>query len=245
MQRKPFSKLAVIAGAIALIGLVGLLASGLGTRWGWWHFRTGLTVFRFSAYAGIAAMGLGLAALAAARLGSGARGVPLALLAVLAGAATTAGPLLMMRKAKQVPMIHDISTDMVNPPAFQAVLPLRQDATNPPEYAQDAAAHQARAYPDIQPLQLPVGPQEAHARALAAANQLGWEVVANDPTSGRVEVVDTTPFFGFKDDVVIRITATETGSRVDVRSKSRVGKSDVGKNAERIRTFLTRMKKTN
>jgi uncharacterized protein (DUF1499 family) len=78
--------------------------------------------------------------------------------------------------------------------------------------------------------------------AVAAARAMGWEVVAADRASGRIEATDTTRFFGFKDDVVIRVQAAPGGSRVDVRSVSRVGGSDVGTNATRIRAYLARLR---
>jgi uncharacterized protein (DUF1499 family) len=81
-------------------------------------------------------------------------------------------------------------------------------------------------------------PARAFERALAVARAQGWEIVAAVPAEGRIEATDTTRFFGFKDDIVIRVKAEGAGSRVDVRSLSRVGKSDVGKNASRIRAYL-------
>jgi uncharacterized protein (DUF1499 family) len=120
---------------------------------------------------------------------------------------------------------------------------MRTGAANPPEYlGGDVTAQQRRAYPDIQPLVLQVGAEQAFARALAAVRDLGWNVVADDREAGRIEAVDTTFWFGFKDDVVIRVSEMNPGSsRIDVRSKSRVGVGDLGTNARRIRTLLDRL----
>jgi uncharacterized protein (DUF1499 family) len=148
-----------------------------------------------------------------------------------------------MDQAKRVPPIHDITTDTDRPPEFVAVLPRRADAPNGVEYeGAEIARQQREAYPDIGPLRLPLAPGEAFARALAAARASGWEIVGADSAAGRIEATATTAWFGFKDDVVVRIAPEEGGSRVDVRSVSRVGKSDVGANAERIRKYLARLR---
>ena len=103
---------------------------------------------------------------------------------------------------------------------------------------EETAAQQRGAYPEIKPQVLPVLPDEAFERALAVAGEMGWEIVAAEKGEGRIEATDTTFWFGFKDDVVIRIQPAEAGSRVDVRSASRVGVGDLGVNAARIRRFL-------
>ncbi|CAA9298340.1 MAG: hypothetical protein AVDCRST_MAG11-645, partial [uncultured Gemmatimonadaceae bacterium] len=128
------------------------------------------------------------------------------------------------------------------PPAFVALRDRRPGATNPVEYGGPAVAAQQRAgYPDLAPAVLPVPPAQAVARAAAVARELGWTVVAVDPAAGRVEASDRTRWFGFTDDVVVRVAPQGTGSRVDVRSLSRVGGSDVGANARRVRAFLARL----
>ena len=146
-------------------------------------------------------------------------------------------------KASRVPAIHDITTDTIQPPPFLAILPLRAGAVNPVEYGgADVAAKQKQAYPDIVPLTLAIPPDRAFDRALAAARGMGWEMVASDPAGGRIEATDTTFWFGFKDDVVVRVTPQPNGSRVDVRSLSRVGVGDIGANAARIRAYLAAVK---
>ena len=146
-------------------------------------------------------------------------------------------------KASRVPAIHDITTDTMQPPPFLAVVPLRAAALNPIEYGgPEIAAKQRAAYPDLGPLLISDPPARAFNRALAAARSMGWELVASDPASGRIEATDTTLWFGFKDDVVVRVTPQPTGSRVDVRSLSRVGGGDIGANAARIRSYLAALK---
>ncbi|WP_446831419.1 DUF1499 domain-containing protein [Candidatus Foliamicus sp.] len=155
----------------------------------------------------------------------------------------TLNNLLWFRQAQVSPAINDISTDMENPPAFEALLPLRASAPSPPEYAGEAVARQQRAaYPEIQPLFIEASVTEAVQLAHQTAQELGWQVVAVAPDAGRVEAVDTTPWFGFKDDVVVRVTLEEGGVTVDVRSKSRVDMADLGTNARRIRYFLAALR---
>ena len=143
---------------------------------------------------------------------------------------------------KSVPFIHDITTDTVNPPAFIAVVAAREaEGANPHDYAGEAVARQQECgYPELEPFIADAEPATAYDRALDVANNMGWEIVATDRALGRIEATDTSTWYGFKDDIVIRVLAVEgaTKSRVDVRSLSRVGRSDVGVNAARIRTYL-------
>jgi uncharacterized protein (DUF1499 family) len=139
-------------------------------------------------------------------------------------------------------MIHDITTDTETPPVFVAILPLRAGTPNTAEYGgPEVAAQQRTGYPDLKPLTLTIPPAQAFPHALAVAREMGWEIAANEPAEGRIEATDATFWFGFKDDVVVRITPAGSGSRIDVRSVSRVGRSDVGKNAERITEYLERI----
>lgn len=207
------------------------------------NFRVALGIMSFAALAsGIGALMCAIAAFVARRRAN-RRPFVLAIVGLIAGLLTFAGPLVLMAKARSVPAIHDITTDTLDPPQFVAVLPLRAGAMNPPEYAgASVAAQQTAAYPTIRTLVLNIPPDQAYARALAAAGALGWDMVAAVPAEGRIEATDTTAWFGFKDDVVIRIRPQDAGSRVDIRSKSRVGISDVGANAARIQRFLDRMR---
>ena len=137
------------------------------------------------------------------------------------------------------PFMNDVTTDLDDPPEFIAVLPLRPAGSNPAEYGgPEVAANQRQTHPDIEPLISTLSPQAAFDRALEVAEELGWDIVDQNSTTGRIEAVDTTPFFRFKDDVVVRIRPHERGSRIDLRSHSRIGLTDLGKNASRIMTFL-------
>ena len=161
--------------------------------------------------------------------------------ALLVNVLVAAPPLYMYWQAQHLPKIHDISTNSENPPTFEAVLPLRKGARNAVAYPSSTAAEQRKGYPDIGPLTLPLAPQVAFERALQAARTMGWDIVAAAPEALRIEATDTTPLFGFKDDVVVRITPQAQGSVVDVRSLSRVGGSDFGTNAKRVRAYLRRL----
>lgn len=233
-------KLATIVLIIALLTGLALLGGGPGARLGLWDFRFGFLLMRYSAYVGIAALALGTLALLipSARQGQGVK-----LMVALAIAVVVVWiPWQILQQARAVPPIHDITTDTDNPPQFEAIAPLRAAAPNPVTYdGEDSARQQRAAYPDIQTMVLPTGSRTAFDRALATARNLGWEIVAAVPDLGRVEATDTSFWYGFKDDVVIRIVGDERESRIDIRSKSRVGKSDLGKNAERIRVFLKNM----
>jgi uncharacterized protein (DUF1499 family) len=232
----------VVAWLTILAALLALLAGPL-NRFGIVDFRVALTILRYAAIAaGIGAI-LCLIAAFATRPGTGKAGFPLAIVALIAGVAAFAVPFMMMQTAKRVPPIHDITTDTVNPPQFVDVLPLRKDALNPTQYGgAEVAAQQEAAYPDIRTVTLAVSPSEAFDKAYAAMTDLGWDIVAAVSAEGRIEATATTPWFGFKDDVVVRVTPVAGGSAVDIRSESRVGKSDLGANAARIRKLMARLK---
>ena len=244
MQVKSKSFLIARAGFfIALMaGLVALL-SGPGTNYGLWNYRTGISVLRWAAYGGIAAAALSLIGLIASLRIVIVRGFLWALLGVIVGGFLVGLMIHWKQVAESVPRIHDITTDTASPPEFVAILRFRQSDENSPAYGgAEVAARQLKAYPDIIPLMLPVPPDQAFERALAVARRLGWQIIDADRTTGRIEAVATSFWFGFRDDIVIRLRQKDSGSRADIRSESRVGVSDLGKNAERIRKFLRAMK---
>jgi hypothetical protein len=222
---------------LGVIAALLLLAAGPGTRFDLWDFRTGFQLMRWSVYAGLAAAGLAAVMLLLPRTRRGGLAALLAALALGAGVAFV--PWNALRQARALPPIHDITTDTGRPPQFVAILPLRAGAPNPAAYGgADVARAQIGAYPELRTHRMDAAPAEAFKRALQAARDLGWEIVAADAAAGRIEAIDTTFWFGFKDDVVIRVEADGAGSRVDLRSVSRVGVGDVGANARRIRAYL-------
>ncbi len=155
--------------------------------------------------------------------------------------------------ARGMPTLHEISTDLDSPPPFVAIKTIREQnpKLNPSDYVRELDLRgtklnvpeaQRKAFPDIQPVVLAVAPDQAFAIADQAIADMGWERVATVPAEGRIEATDATRFFGFKDDVVVRVRAEGTGSRIDIRSKSRVGLGDAGTNARRVRALMAKIK---
>lgn len=159
-------------------------------------------------------------------------------LALVIGLVSVAIPLAWQQRAQRLPSIHDITTDLENPPAFQAVLSKRVGAANRLDRTPQLSLLQREGYPDLAPITLPTPPATTFDRALAVAQSQGWEIVTADKSTGRIEATDTTRWFGFTDDIVVRLTPWGAGTRVDVRSASRAGAGDLGRNARRIREFL-------
>ena len=221
--------------ALLVSAVAGLLAlvSGPGYRIGLFSLPSAFTVLRWGVYAALLGLLLAGVALWRAR-GRSALGATALVISIV----VMAVPLRFQRLAASVPPIHDITTDTAKPPAFDAVVALRSDAPNSLEYSQEVARQQREAYPDIKPLVLEMSAAQVFDRAVRAARERGWEIVAVNADAWRIEATDTTTFFGFKDDIVVRITPMGGRTVVDVRSVSRVGRSDVGTNARRIRRYL-------
>lgn len=229
--------------AVAVAAFTMLIASGPGTRLGVWPWQTALSLMKWAAYTGLAA-GAGalvLTFLLAVPRWRSRPWIPLLALGLALVAALP--PILLLERAKSVPVIHDITTDTFDPPLFVALLEERKKAPNGAAYGgPTVAAQQQRGYPDIKSLVLKAEPKDVMQRAIDAARKLDWEIVSSDAPTGRIEATATTTWFGFKDDVVVRVRPESGGgSRVDVRSVSRVGGSDLGANAKRIREFLSRL----
>jgi uncharacterized protein (DUF1499 family) len=221
----------------SLLAVLFLFAGPLGTRVGIWPFIVGFVLLGASLLLGLT--GASLSLFAAIRSGAWTAALP----GILIGLAVVAVPSAVVVSARGKPPINDITTDPDSPPPFVALLAERAGAPNPPEYGgARVAEQQRRAYPDIQPLTLPLPPEAAFDRVRTIVAAAGWRVAAAERGEGRIEAVDTTFWFGFNDDVVIRIRPEGAGSRVDVRSKSRVGVGDLGANAARIREFTRRLR---
>jgi uncharacterized protein (DUF1499 family) len=231
--------------ALLLAGLAaaGVLVAGPGYRFGWWGLGPAFTLLRWGAQLGAVAVAVSVVALVVSIARGSRRRLALAAVALLVALAAFAIPWRMQAQTRRVPPIHDVTTDPEDPPAFVEVLARRSGARNAVDYGGPrVAAQQRAAYPDLMPLDLAAPPERVFRAVEATARGLGWEVVAAVPADGRLEATATTPWFGFKDDVVVRVRARGPGSRVDVRSLSRVGVGDLGVNAGRVRMFLDRLR---
>jgi uncharacterized protein (DUF1499 family) len=240
-MKRSISWVVFLGAGLAVASALVLVAGPVGYRLGIVPLRVALqTLLRWGAYGAIAAAIVSLAGLVVTltRPREARRGILLAAIGLLAGVVVL-GILGRFRLGPPKPPIHDITTDTQEPPEYVAVVPLRVNVPNTTKYGgEKIAAQQREAYPDLQPLMLNVPPPQAFDRALATVREMRWELVAADATAGRIEATDTTFWFGFKDDVVIRVRPADGGSRVDVRSVSRVGVGDAGTNAKRIRAYL-------
>jgi uncharacterized protein (DUF1499 family) len=230
--------LLAIAGPGYRMGLLPLLPALLGAAAGFVLFMLGFVV--------------GAVGLLGARRGRRSTSRIAWTLVVLAGVASVVAG-VWINRLRSAPPIHDITTDVDEPPQFKALVPVRAaaQAANPPDYQRiqtvggaslDIGAAQTRAYPAVRPLDLAQPPEQALQLADQAARNMGWQVVAVVPGDGRMEATDTTLYFGFADDVVVRVRPVPSGSRVDVRSESRVGLGDAGTNARRIVKFLAELR---
>jgi uncharacterized protein (DUF1499 family) len=233
--------LAWLAMAIGVIAAAAALLCGPSYRMQWLSLAAAFGLLRWATFGAIAGAVIALLAWVALASGRARRGRMVATASLLLSVLVAVPPLYLYSQAQRLPKIHDISTDTDDPPAFVAVLPLRQGARNPVDYRPDTAAQQKIGYPDIAPARLDLTPSQAFERAVRAARAMGWQIVAVAPDVMRIEATDTTLFFGFKDDIVIRVRPGAQGSVVDIRSLSRVGGSDIGANARRVRAFLGKL----
>jgi uncharacterized protein (DUF1499 family) len=227
----------LIAFGVSAIAIVVLGAAGPVYRLGA-SLTTAYEIMRWAEYLGVAASLIAVGSATFCYRGRRWMGTLVSVLALIVGLTAIAIPLSWQRRAQRLPSIHDITTDLDNPPAFQAILSKRADAPNQLDRTPQLALLQKEGYPDLAPVTLPTAPAATFDRALRVAQSHGWEIVTADKSSGRIEATDTTRWFGFTDDVVVRLTPWGTGTRVDVRSASRAGASDLGRNAGRIREFL-------
>jgi hypothetical protein len=225
---------------LALAGAWLLLISGPGVRFGLWEFPAGFQMMRWATYLGFGALAFALIVLLIPGLRRSATRwwLPALLLAAVA----VYVPWQALESARQVPPIHDITTDTLDPPEFVALREVRAQYSNPTDYpGEEVASQQRSAYPDLDTRVLNQPFDRAFAHALSTARDMGWEIVAAEPAEGRIEATATTFWYGFRDDVVIRVRTDGEYSLIDLRSVSRVGRSDAGTNARRIRSYLERL----
>ena len=258
--RQNNGRIAALALIVVLLGTTVAALAGPAWQLGLWSFGTGFIVVRWAVYVVAAGGALCLLSTLIAITVYGrdfASNAPVAAAGLVIAVFVIYVPYAASRPGN--PPIHDVTTDLDNPPAFVEVARLREDtgARNTTEYQRGAPNTadyqrvwtygervinvpelQKQAFPDIQPVILDLQPSKAFEKAGETVRELGWTVVSEEPEKGRIEAYDRTAWFGFIDDVVIRVQPSGGGSRIDVRSVSRVGLGDRGMNAMRIRNFV-------
>jgi hypothetical protein len=243
-QTEPVSALATWSRNLAVFGVVAVLVSVLIVRFGFLEMKPAMaTFFGGLAIAGLSIL-LGLGAFASIWQ-NGSRGMGRILLALLINAVVLAYPAYLALQYRKLPKIHDITTDPIDPPRFEALARLRAgEGTNSAVYAGLYSAEQQRtAYPDIETVELELPAQRAYDVVLGLVNKRKWLVIderAPQPPRrpGRIEAVARTPIMGFREDVSIRVTPDGEDSRVDIRSSSRYFESDLGSNAARVTKLI-------
>src|SRR5215471_1717467 len=241
---EPVSSLATWARNLAVFAAIAVVVSILIVRFGFLEVKPALaTFFGALALAGLSIL-IGFAAFAAIWQ-NGSRGMGRILVAFLINALVLAYPVYLAVQYRRLPPIHDVTTDPVNPPRFEALAALRTgDDTNTAAYAGVySAEQQRRAYPDIEPVELEIPADRAFTLTLKLVNKRKWLVIderAPQPPRGigRIEAVARTPIMGFREDVSIRVSPDGEDTRVDIRSSSRYFESDLGSNAARIAKLI-------
>lgn len=236
--------LAWAAYSVFFLGALSLLLTtigAVGNRTGLLHYRQALGLFLVAGNYSLTIAGTALAVLIATILKKARRPQKIAAAAGLFLAMSIYVPYYLFEaRVHSVPRIHDITTDTEDPPIFVKVKAVRPPGVNTVEYGGPTIAQQQlSAYPEVKPAYLNLDKNAAFERVLKVVKDLGWDIVDTDLAAGRIEATDTTFFYGFKDDVVIRIREeSPLKTRIDIRSASRVGLSDVGVNADRVSKFL-------
>src|SRR5258708_1794187 len=249
------SIIAKVSFASFVVALLVAVAASQGTKLGLWSYKLGLLAVLPATAIGLIGLLSGIVWAFLALIRNSSAGARWGILGLVGAILAVGIPLNGLRQGLTSPPIHDISTDVEYAPPFKALLSLRKGAESDPGYdgpkevklrdgtKSTVAALQKKYYSDVTPLVEFVKPAKLFWRALNVANDMGWHVVSFDLKEGRIEATQTTFWFGFTDDIAIRVRpAGKLGARLDVRSKSRVGQSDLGANAARIRAYVKRLK---
>ncbi|MCP5382787.1 MAG: DUF1499 domain-containing protein [Kordiimonadaceae bacterium] len=239
-KKRP-SRFATVVLIIALLGGLAALLMLFGASMGLWEPLAGFRYSRmYNNNIGYVVSGLSVLCLLYLLTQKKLMGKKKAILSLIIGLAILF-PVIKSKVTETVkyPPIHDITTDTVNPPQFITLTDDRPGARNTLVYGgPEIAAQQTAAFPDIKPIMSDLSPDQAYQKALSVGKAMGWEIVSMDPSKHRFEGTARTPFFKFVDDTVVVVSEMPTGSRIDVRSVSRVGVGDIGVNAKRIRKFI-------
>lgn len=236
------AKLTILGLMIAFVAGLAMIFAGPGRQLGFWDHNFGFKILEWGGYGGLAAAGTALIGLFSAWGVGQRRLVMIGVIGTILGALIAYWPWALLKAHRVPPPLYDISTDIADPPSYVAGLELRKDARLPADYPVNFGAQQMQAYPDIKPVVMQLPPSQAFERAVRAARDMrGWNVHTVLPTDGRIEAVAKTLWFGFEDDVVIRVTAVEGGSRIDLRSTGRIARRDGGANARRVQEYIKKL----
>ncbi len=240
--RAGFFRGVALLGPTLAIGSLLLLAAGpVGWRVGWWGYQIAFTTLMpYAFYGGLAAMVVSALGLIAGLGRVARREVISAGVGLILGGVATYFPWHASEARGVFPPMHDITTDAADPPSFDFATEMRAAEHGAPVAypGQTTAAMQQKFYPGITPAILDMPPAQAFDRVLAVVKADGWTVVKSDPAAEIIDACDHSFWFGFTDDIAIRVTPTASGSKVDIRSGSRQGRGDFGVNAARVRGFL-------
>ena len=245
-----------LAFLLAILVPLIFMAAALGAKFGVWNWQFGLGTLtrKVAPWAMGLSLLFGLISLLLAILVRPRKGFFVAVLAILIPVAALVQSKSVTKTAAQLPLIHDITTDTQNPPTFTAAIIDERAKTvgvNTLDYVGKkdlrekklVSVLQSRDYPEIGPLIMSDDKDVVFGEAKQVALQMGWDIISEDVAAGKIEATETTFWYGFKDDIVIRVRPSEGGGSIlDIRSVSRVGASDLGANAARIKTFLKLMR---
>ncbi|PKG79616.1 DUF1499 domain-containing protein [Shewanella sp. Actino-trap-3] len=249
MQKDNLGKVALVVALVA-VGIAALMV--FGSSMGLWEPIVGFMASRnYNNLLGyvvvvfsVLALVTSFSAKSSAKQDSRAKGkgILTSTIALLLGLAILSPRIMaLVIEPVKYPPIHDITTNTQSPPQFEFLTDSRIGARNSLVYGgEEIAAQQLKAFPTIGPIASDLSVEAAYQKALTVAKTMGWIIVAQDPKALRFESTATTPFFNFADDVVIVVSALEQGSRIDLRSVSRIGIGDAGVNAKRIQEFSQR-----
>jgi uncharacterized protein (DUF1499 family) len=155
-------------------------------------------------------------------------------------------PLWSLPDLLQLPRLYEVTTDIASPPAFDRIAKIRPGQANPVRYEPSFGPLQMAAYPDVKPLYVSRPIADVYFAVHEVVKSLNWKVIdeqsPENAKTGYIEAVDRTFIFGFTDDVAIRITGSPKTAKIDIRSSSRFGQHDLGRNAKRIRRFMVEVK---
>jgi uncharacterized protein (DUF1499 family) len=240
--------MATVGAALVGVAVPAMALGAFGAHFEILPTFAGFGIFALGILAGALAFICGGVGLLHTRASKGLLGRNLAAAAfVMGGFITVSAVGLSVPGGEYVPPINDITTDPSNPPQFVTATEVSANRGQDLGYPADFEELQREAYPDIQPIQVELSAAKAFERVRQAAQRLHWDIIAQTEAPYSLEAVDTSSFFHFIDDIVVRIqpseAAPESSSIIDIRSRSRMGKGDLGANAARIRAFRETLEK--